>query len=91
MVVCDKEKCVDHCGKLVFWVSRNIFFLCRKQPPHRLGKGWRITDQLFKSNITVCIVCVFAMQTDEYVHDRLFNANLDRNTRYNFSVRCLAF
>jgi hypothetical protein len=32
-------------------------------------------DQLFKSNLTYCVVCVFTLETDEwYVHNRLFNA-----------------
>jgi hypothetical protein len=26
----------------------------------------RITDQLFKSNLTFCVVCVFTLQTDEF-------------------------
>jgi hypothetical protein len=39
----------------------------------------RITDQLFKSNPTFCVVCVFSVQTDvEWcVHNRLFNASPD--------------
>jgi hypothetical protein len=38
----------------------------------------RITDQLFKSNLTFCVVFVFTLQTDEWcVHNRLFNTNLD--------------
>jgi hypothetical protein len=38
----------------------------------------RITDQLFKSNLTFCVVCVFTMQTDEWcVHNRLFSANFE--------------
>jgi hypothetical protein len=29
-----------------------------------------ITDQLFKSNLTFCVVCVFTLQTDEWwVHN----------------------
>jgi hypothetical protein len=37
----------------------------------------RITDQLFQSNRTFCVVCVFTLQTDEWcVHDRLFDVNL---------------
>jgi hypothetical protein len=36
----------------------------------------RITDQLFKSNLTFCVVCVFIQQTDEWcVHNRLFDDN----------------
>jgi hypothetical protein len=38
----------------------------------------QITDQLFKSNLTYCVVCIFTVQTDEwYVHDRLFKANFE--------------
>jgi hypothetical protein len=38
----------------------------------------QITNQLFKSNLTFCVVCVFARQTDEWcVHNRLFNANFE--------------
>jgi hypothetical protein len=41
----------------------------------RTHHGLQITDQLFKSNLTFCIVCVFTLQTDEWrVHNRLFNA-----------------
>jgi hypothetical protein len=37
-----------------------------------------ITDQLFKYNLTFCVVCVFTVQTDEWcVHNRLFNANFE--------------
>jgi hypothetical protein len=37
-----------------------------------------ITDQLFKSNLTFCVVCVFILQPDELcVHNRLFNANFE--------------
>jgi hypothetical protein len=36
--------------------------------------GLQITDQLFKYNLTLCVVCVFTLQTDEWcVHNRLFN------------------
>jgi hypothetical protein len=35
----------------------------------------RIMDQLFKSNISFCVVCVFTVQAEEWcVHNRLFNA-----------------
>jgi hypothetical protein len=38
----------------------------------------RITDQLLKSNLTFCVVCVFTLQTDEWcVHNLLFNANFE--------------
>jgi hypothetical protein len=37
-----------------------------------------ITDQLFKSNLTFCVVYVFTLQTDEWcVHNRLLNANFE--------------
>jgi hypothetical protein len=37
----------------------------------------KITDQLFKSNLTFCVVCVFTLQTDEWcVHIRFINATL---------------
>jgi hypothetical protein len=36
----------------------------------------RITDNLFKTNLTFCVVCVFSLQTEEWcVQNRLFNAN----------------
>jgi hypothetical protein len=36
------------------------------------------TDQLFKSNLTFCVVYVFTLQTDEWcVHNRLFNAHFE--------------
>jgi hypothetical protein len=39
----------------------------------------RTTDEVFKSNLTFCFICVFNLQTDEWcVHNRLFNANFDR-------------
>jgi hypothetical protein len=40
--------------------------------------------QLFKSNPTFCVVCVFTRQTDEWcVHNRLFNASFeDKLMRY---------
>jgi hypothetical protein len=32
-------------------------------------------NQLIKSNLTFCVVCVFTLQIDEWcVHNRLFNA-----------------
>jgi hypothetical protein len=35
-----------------------------------------ITDQLFISNLTFCVVCFLTLPTDEWcVHNRLFNAN----------------
>jgi hypothetical protein len=35
-------------------------------------------NQLFQSNLTFCVVCVFTLQTDEWcVHNRLFNANFE--------------
>jgi hypothetical protein len=38
----------------------------------------QITDQLFKSNLTFCVVCVFTQQTDKWcVHNRFFKANFD--------------
>jgi hypothetical protein len=38
----------------------------------------RITDQLFRSNLTFCIVCVFTLHIDEWcVHNRLFSANFE--------------
>jgi hypothetical protein len=38
----------------------------------------RITDQLFKSNLTFCVVCIFTLQTGEWcVHNRLFNVNFE--------------
>jgi hypothetical protein len=34
--------------------------------------------QVFKSNITFSVVCVFTMQIEEWcVHSRLFNANFE--------------
>jgi hypothetical protein len=34
----------------------------------------QITDQLFKSNLTFCVVCVFYSATDEWcAHNRLLN------------------
>jgi hypothetical protein len=38
-----------------------------------------VTDhQLFKSNLTFCVLYVFTQQTDEWcVHNRLFNANFE--------------
>jgi hypothetical protein len=36
------------------------------------------SDQLFKSNLTFCVVGVFTLQTDEWcIHDRLFNDDID--------------
>jgi hypothetical protein len=38
----------------------------------------RIIDQLFKSNFTFSVVCVFTLEADEWsVHNRLFNANFE--------------
>jgi hypothetical protein len=35
-------------------------------------------DQVFKSNLTFSVVCVFTLQTEEWcVHSRLFNANFE--------------
>jgi hypothetical protein len=40
--------------------------------------GLQIMDQLFKSNLTFCVVCVFTLQIYEWcVHNRLFNANFE--------------
>jgi hypothetical protein len=40
--------------------------------------GLQITDQLFKANLTFCVVCVFTLQADEWcVHNQLFNANFE--------------
>jgi hypothetical protein len=37
-----------------------------------------ITDQLFKSNLIFCVVCVVTLKTDEWcVHNRRFNANFE--------------
>jgi hypothetical protein len=48
--------------------------VCRLWTHHWL----QITDQLFRSNLTFCVVCVFALQTDKWgVHNWLFNANFD--------------
>jgi hypothetical protein len=47
----------------------------------------QITDQLFKSNFTFSVICVFTLQTDEWcVHNRLFNANFENEhpIRYIF-------
>jgi hypothetical protein len=36
----------------------------------------RIMDQLLKSSLTLCVVCVFSVQTDKWcVHNQLFNPN----------------
>jgi hypothetical protein len=42
------------------------------------------SDQLFKSNLTFCVVCVFNMQFEKsvflrrwFIHNRLINANFD--------------
>jgi hypothetical protein len=40
-------------------------------------KKWGSID-LFKSNLTLCVVCLFTLQTNEWcVHNRLFNANFE--------------
>jgi hypothetical protein len=40
--------------------------------------GLQTMDQLFKSNLTFCVVCVFNLQTGEWcVHNLLFNANFE--------------
>jgi hypothetical protein len=37
-----------------------------------------VTDQLFESSLTFCVVFVFTLQTDEWCdHNRLFNANFE--------------
>jgi hypothetical protein len=39
---------------------------------------YKLTEQLFKFNLTFCVVCVFTLQIDEWcVHNRLFNANFE--------------
>jgi hypothetical protein len=45
----------------------------RLRTHHRL----QITDQLFKSNLTFCVVSVFTLQNVWCVHNRLFNAYFD--------------
>jgi hypothetical protein len=40
--------------------------------------GLQITDQLFKSNLTFCAICVFTLHADEWcVHNRVLNANFE--------------
>jgi hypothetical protein len=47
--------------------SSKLALKTRLWTPH----GLPITDQLFKSNLTFCVVYVFTLQTDEwYVHNR---------------------
>jgi hypothetical protein len=44
------------------------------------------SDQLFKSNLTVCVVCVFNLQfnlkNQWFIHNRLFNAKLKKKHLY---------
>jgi hypothetical protein len=48
--------------------------------------GLQITDQLFKSNLTFCAVCVFTLHTDEWcVHNRLFNANFEDTYKLKYT------
>jgi hypothetical protein len=49
-----------------------------------VNHGLRITDQLFKSKLTFCVVCVFSLQTDEWcAHNRLLNANFEEKFTSN--------
>jgi hypothetical protein len=57
--------------KVVFWLKSRLW----------THHGLRITDQLFKSNLTFCVVCVFILQTDDEwcVPNRLCNADFEKN------------
>jgi hypothetical protein len=47
--------------------------------------GLQITEQLFKSNLTFCGVCVFTLQTDECVFTiDSSNANFDEKFKWTF-------
>jgi hypothetical protein len=40
--------------------------------------GLQIADQLFKSNLTFCVVCVLNLEIDDWcVHNRFLNANFE--------------
>jgi hypothetical protein len=76
---------IYYCGKLEQWFlhivsgvqlnfSSKLAVMSRLWTHHEL----QIMDQLFKSNLTFCVVCVFTLQIYEWcVHNRLFNANFE--------------
>jgi hypothetical protein len=53
----------------------------------------RVVHQLFKSNLTFCVVCVFDLQFEKsvflrewFVHNRLVNANFDGNKKNTYTL-----
>jgi hypothetical protein len=52
--------------------------------------GLQITGQLFKSNLTLCVVCVFTLKTDEWcVHNRLPNINFEDTFKRTSDIICI--
>jgi hypothetical protein len=44
----------------------SITFILKVGAEESIVKAPRITDQLFKYNLTFCVVCVFTLQTGEF-------------------------
>jgi hypothetical protein len=60
----------------MYWCS--FKFLLKVGVEESIVNASRITDQLFKSNLTFSVARVFTQQTDEWsIHNRLFNANFE--------------
>jgi hypothetical protein len=70
-----------HSHPLLFFalgVECSFKFLLKGDVDESIVNAPRIRDQLFKSNLTFCIVCVFTRQIHEWcVHNRLFDVNFE--------------
>jgi hypothetical protein len=67
------------------YIVSSFKFLLKVGVEESIVNALRITDQLFKSNLTFCVVWIFTMQIDEWcVHNRnrLFNANIGEKLKW---------
>jgi hypothetical protein len=65
---------------VIYYIGYSFKFLLKVDVEESIVNVLRITDQLFKCNLTFCVVCVFTLKTEEWcVHNRLFSATLMRN------------
>jgi hypothetical protein len=70
------------------WTFWCLFYILKADVEELIVNAPRITDhyirnQLFESNLTLCVVGVFTLQTDKCcVHNRLFNGNFEEISKW---------
>jgi hypothetical protein len=73
----DESKSNRRTNKQNIWGVFFLFHLKVCDEESIVNAPW-ITDQLFKYNLTFCVVCVFTVQTEWLVHNQLVNAKFKK-------------